>query len=76
MQTAALLRVPLLNLSFEPSFEAFLNTNGGLSRFEPFLNLQLNLSLIQIVVLLRVPLLNLSFEPSFETFLNTNGGFA
>ena len=24
-----LLKVPLLHLSFEPSFEPFLNTNGG-----------------------------------------------
>ena len=33
-----LLRVPLLNLSFEPSFEPFLNTNGGFAQspaFEP-----------------------------------------
>ena len=27
-----LLRVPLLNLSREPSFEPFLNTNGGFAQ--------------------------------------------
>ena len=34
-----LLRVPLLNLSFEPSFEPLLNTNGGFAEghaFAPF----------------------------------------
>ena len=34
-----LLKVPLLHLSFEPSFEPFLNTNGGFAKgpaFAPF----------------------------------------
>ena len=72
-----LLRVPLLDLSLEPSFEPFLNTNGGFAQGPAWaflLGPPLNLFLKQMVVWLRVPLLNLSFEPSFEPFLNANCG--